>query len=563
MTENNAAQPGLTDDEIEALAKKHIAPHADRLDKLLPHRVPYQQTEQFRRVKALIGDLLSKLRAEGVQAGDEREAFEAAVQAEYGVSAPSLLLRDADGDYVTMNTEWVFWLSRAALASAPVAMIDTAKLAQLLDSVNGDCYLGKEKEEDLVQSLRSQLRARVAEPEWIDDPHDIEQGMMRNPKYVAPGHKPVDTSSGHSAPVADERISLLGAANLAFNALHECKPAKGAEKQYSDAIQALQSALHDIAYTVNRTATPQQFADHLQREARAALASASVADESPMAKVAEALREKARQEQQAYQDRRAQATEWGPMPTGTQADDPSELGALADGLESIVGNENAALAAAYIRREAKRLASAVGDVTAKPVAWVAGDDASRYLEWDKERSAWEMPIGTPVFYAAPQASEAVRNALAALVRLQDAKDSQNRFPNPQRSNEWAEYRRLWPAAMEQARAALKTQADKDGGDCAKGGHVEAENQPETSADIGFGGGLLDCAKGAGEGDLHFIAGTIVLHLNGPLDPARVIAASRAIKDWIDRQQLAALSTPSVVKQSLTATQTGEKGESDA
>jgi hypothetical protein len=82
------------------------------------------------------------------------------------------------------------------------------------------------------------------------------------------------------APVADERISLRGAANLAFNALHECKPAKGAEKQYSDSIQALQSALHDIAYTLNRTATPKQFADHLQREARAALASAPVAGEA-------------------------------------------------------------------------------------------------------------------------------------------------------------------------------------------------------------------------------------------------------------------------------------------
>ncbi|UXL06438.1 LysM peptidoglycan-binding domain-containing protein [Achromobacter xylosoxidans] len=79
---------------------------------------------------------------------------------------------------------------------------------------------------------------------------------------------------------------------------------------------------------------------------------APVADESPMAKMAEALREKARQEQRAYQDRRAQATEWGPMPVGTEADDPSALAALADGLESIVGNENAALAAAIIRRMA-------------------------------------------------------------------------------------------------------------------------------------------------------------------------------------------------------------------
>lgn len=90
----------------------------------------------------------------------------------------------------------------------------------------------------------------------------------------------VDALSRLRAPVADERTGLRGAANLALNALHECKPAKGAERQYSDAIQALQSALHDIAYTVNRTATPQQFADHLQREARAALASAPVAGQA-------------------------------------------------------------------------------------------------------------------------------------------------------------------------------------------------------------------------------------------------------------------------------------------
>ncbi|WP_241130505.1 hypothetical protein [Achromobacter xylosoxidans] len=91
------------------------------------------------------------------------------------------------------------------------------------------------------------------------------------------------------AAVADERISLRGAANLAFNAPHECKPAKGAEKQYSDAIQALQSALHDIAYMVNRTATPQQFADHLQREARAALESTPVADRQRLRDLVDAV----------------------------------------------------------------------------------------------------------------------------------------------------------------------------------------------------------------------------------------------------------------------------------
>ncbi|WP_157810499.1 hypothetical protein [Achromobacter ruhlandii] len=223
-----------------------------------------------------------------------------------------------------------------------------------------------------------------------------------------------------SAPVADERISLLGAANLAFNALHECKPAKGAEKQYSDAIQALQSALHDIAYTVNRTATPQQFADHLQREARAALASASVADESPMAKVAEALREKARQEQQAYQDRRAQATEWGPMPTGTQADDPSELGALADGLESapvagkarrlptinVGGKERPQQW--FTAKEVRQLLDAASQAS-EPVYAYRRKGLDDFVTCDRERfdelSAKPHLFETRIFYAAPQQAD--------------------------------------------------------------------------------------------------------------------------------------------------------------
>lgn len=109
----------------------------------------------------------------------------------------------------------------------------------------------------------------------------------------------------------------------------------------------------------------------LMRDHDAALASAPVAGESPMAKMADALREKARQEQQAYQDRRNQATEWGPMPDGTEADRP---------------------------------------IPSAPVAHVAGDETSRYLEWAKDRSAWEMPVGTPVYYSAlasaPVAGEA-------------------------------------------------------------------------------------------------------------------------------------------------------------
>ena len=61
--QNDTSQAKLTDDQIEVLAKKHIARTPIGWTNL-PHRVPYRQTEQFRRVKALIGDVLSRLRAQ-------------------------------------------------------------------------------------------------------------------------------------------------------------------------------------------------------------------------------------------------------------------------------------------------------------------------------------------------------------------------------------------------------------------------------------------------------------------------------------------------------------------
>ncbi|WP_063588456.1 hypothetical protein [Achromobacter ruhlandii] len=129
---NNAAQPVLTDDQIEVLAKKHIAPHADRLDATLPNRIPYQQTEQFRRVKALIGDVLSKLRA---PVADERAAFKkchstiikalAAIAKADGPDTrheddPELLYRSPVMDDV-VRIRIALDECSAALASAPVA----------------------------------------------------------------------------------------------------------------------------------------------------------------------------------------------------------------------------------------------------------------------------------------------------------------------------------------------------------------------------------------------------------------------------------------------------------
>lgn len=46
----------------------------------------------------------------------ERTLFEEAVHEEFGEAATLLLARDPEGDYVSMNTEWTFWLRRAALA---------------------------------------------------------------------------------------------------------------------------------------------------------------------------------------------------------------------------------------------------------------------------------------------------------------------------------------------------------------------------------------------------------------------------------------------------------------
>ncbi|EJO27562.1 hypothetical protein, partial [Achromobacter marplatensis] len=255
MTENNAAQPGLTDDQIEALAKKHICPHHDRLDAVLPNRVPYQQTEQFRRVKALIGDVLSKLRAEGVHAGepvaDEHEAKQVAK-----------------------------WKRSSELLDA---VQDGCWDVRFLSSPNGDAgdfSIGVE----IVSHFMAAPRERVIGENWNENLRAaIEQAM------TADGYPPARPERA-SAPVAGEAQptdeQILNIADRVWRE-HEQVPTD------KSAVLAL---------------------------VREVLGKAPVADESPMAKMADALREKGRQEQQAYQDSRVQSTEWGPMPHGTEAD---------------------------------------------------------------------------------------------------------------------------------------------------------------------------------------------------------------------------------------------------
>jgi hypothetical protein len=59
----------------------------------------------------------------------------------------------------------------------PVAM--TEELATLLSSVNGDCYIGKEKEENLVYVVRRQYSTPPAQPEPVQEPlHDEEVRLI-------------------------------------------------------------------------------------------------------------------------------------------------------------------------------------------------------------------------------------------------------------------------------------------------------------------------------------------------------------------------------------------------
>ncbi|AZS78761.1 hypothetical protein ELS24_10090 [Achromobacter spanius] len=156
--------------------------------------------------------------------------------------------------------------------------------------------------------------------------------------------------------------------------------------------------------------------------------------------------------------------------------------------------------------------------------WLAkhcdSDDLTAYereLAWD----AWNAAL------SAPQASEAVPVGIINAARyagftfLRHADGSYT----------------LQPIVMATA------QADKDGGDCAKGGAEVGATSPESRASA---------------------CGTVVLPpLPKPFDTLYLEGEECPIYGAGQMQAYArAAVSPSVVKQSLTATQTGEKGDSD-
>lgn len=75
---------GLTDDEIEAIALKHVAPGAKALREIVPGLAPYQESWQFQRIKAFLVDALAARRAPA--AGEALNDLQALQWAEkYGI----------------------------------------------------------------------------------------------------------------------------------------------------------------------------------------------------------------------------------------------------------------------------------------------------------------------------------------------------------------------------------------------------------------------------------------------------------------------------------------------
>lgn len=109
-------------------------------------------------------------------------------------------------------------------------------------------------------------------------------------------------------------------------------------------------------------------ADYIDGPASGYAAEHSYTEPSPMAKVAAALRQKAEQEDAAYQARRSDQglmeSEWGPMEDAPPHEDPP-----------------------------------------MHVAVVEGDDAVRTLQWNRDVAAFAYPVGTLLYAARSQAKE--------------------------------------------------------------------------------------------------------------------------------------------------------------
>lgn len=567
MTENNAAQPGQ-DPLFEAIDILTVAADELRHSHTLGNSFddwtgePEAKAEYDRTLRVVAA--LSKLRAEGVQAGEQTglyvEARECAECNHVGINDSSDTLAactncDWSGDSPTEDHcpgcaqdgtmtaacpkcggQYRLLADRMiGKASAPVAMIDTAKLAQLLDSVNGDCYLGKEKEEELVQSLRSQLRVPVA-----DSTLPLEQALYELVDKIAPG---LDT--GDLVHDARRASTLLAAALASAPVAGEAQPLGYVAEWVAKNGPVVGRSRITSRHQATRTAQQWQETHPQQGPMRVTAVYAAP---------------------QASEVVRIPGTHMGPR---TVAVRNAALEEAAKQCEDIYSWRGASSAGVIHQNVLDACASAIrarktqADKDGAAIDLSAVSDIALEVELRKRGSApnirsdqcaYELGYFNP---SLPRPTVQFAHAIFAFAYQCGQADAQNHAPinRDYRVDDYDE-------GFER----------KDGGDRAKGGHVETGNQPETRADIGFGGGLLDCAKGAGDAPASFdqkardVAHSVTFYgdiQNRVSQAAQLQCAVVEAMQWAVRQQRAALPTPSVVKQSLTATQTGEKGESDA
>ncbi|KNE28142.1 hypothetical protein [Achromobacter spanius] len=196
-------------------------------------------------------------------------------------------------------------------------------------------------------------------------------------------------------------------------------------------------------------------------------------------------------------------------------------------VETRIAAELAALASAPVAGEAEKPVAEVVSRYGDPEAF-----GERDLKVLVDLNSY--PYGAK-FYAAPQASEAVRNAdQDEMERLGWVNIGyKHDLEKARRAISFCNIPGFDTMSLDNAIYWLRANADKDGGDCAKSA----------------GENLLDYAMAiAHERELDVLG-----HKHNSDE------AVDRFKAAVDR---ALPSTPSVVKQSLTATQTGEKGESD-
>lgn len=145
MTENNAAQPGLTTEQILSLER----------------RGNMTDDEALRFGRAIESALLSKLRAEGVQAGDERETFE-----EWDRLFTVYCGAD-QGEEAGKAAKALIAFTRAALASAPVAgeVQRAMPSAKELMALYRECETMRGGKGMLYQNYAHALLSRYAAPQ--------------------------------------------------------------------------------------------------------------------------------------------------------------------------------------------------------------------------------------------------------------------------------------------------------------------------------------------------------------------------------------------------------------